>query len=323
MEGVMVTSEEAAVLSVIERRRKSFSAHDFEAYASVHAHADYVSWWHASPVAGNFVRTGWDETAPRLREWMAASKRDTRGADDGIIENRVVRVSDSMAWVTFTRRYPNVPAHRAGPNAAHQLRILEKHDGEWKIVLAGFLDPSAGEPRSSVLRLDPNGTILWKSAAGETALAADEDLVVRNGKLHIRNSEADRNLYAAIHWAEELAGSFIPRRGSLPIVLEAAEGSPAKVWWVIGDAGTILFSLGEPGREERQLDAAAVIFRFSAAQKVVAGHIVAGRSLEEAAGLMGIKESSTRTHLDRVFEKTGVRSKGALIRVLLSVATPA
>jgi DNA-binding CsgD family transcriptional regulator len=318
----MTTSEEAAVLSVIERRRKSFAAHDFETYASVHAHAGYVAWWNASPVTGNFVRTGWDETAPLLRKWMAASERETRGADDGIIENRVVRVSDTMAWVTFTRRYPNVPAHRAGPNAAHQLRILEKHDGEWKIVLAGFLDPSAGEPRSSALRLDPKGTILWKSATGEAALAADENLVVRNGKLHIRNSEADRNLYAAIRWADELARSFIPRRGSLPIVLDAAEGSVAKVWWVISDAGAILFSLGEVGREERQMDAAAVIFRLSAAQKAVAGHVIAGRSLEEAAGLMGIKESSVRTHLDRVFEKTGVRNKAALIRVLLSVAAP-
>ena len=83
----------------------------------------------------------------------------------------------------------------------------------------------------------------------------------------------------------------------------SAKARPAKVWWVIGDAGAIYFSLGEPNREERQLDAAAVIFGLSAAQKAVAGHMIAGRSLEEAAEIMKIKESSTRTHLDRVFEK--------------------
>ena len=166
----MTTSDEAAVLAVVERRSKAFSEHDFETYASLHAHAPYVSWWHASPVNGNFVRRGWDETAPLLRGWMAASERDTRGADDGIIEDRVVRVSGKMAWVTFTRRYPNVPAHRAGPNAAHGLRILEKHEGEWKIVLAGFLDPSVGAPRASIVRLDTRGKILWKSPTGETAL---------------------------------------------------------------------------------------------------------------------------------------------------------
>ena len=32
--------------------------------------------------------------------------------------------------------------------------------------------------------------------------------------------------------------------------------------------------------------------------------------------------AAPRTHLDRVYEKTGVRSQGALIRVLLSVAAP-
>lgn len=318
----MAASEEEAVLAIVDRRRSAFSEGDFDAYAAVHLHAPYTSWWNASPVTGNYVRTGWEETAPSLREWMASGKKETRGADDGIIENLVVRVSDTIAWVAFTRRYPNVPAHRAGPNAAHQLRILEKHDGEWKVVLGGFLDPSTGSPRASALRLDETGLILWKNAAAEAALAEDEDLIVRNGRLHIRNAVADSSLYDGIRWAAELGRDFIPRRGSLPIVLDAGEGSPAKVWWVIGDGGTILFSLGEPGRIERQLEVGAIIFSLSAAQKAIAAHVLAGRSMEEAAGLMGIKESSARTHLDRVYEKTGVRTQGALIRVLLSVAAP-
>ena len=316
------TSEVDAILEAIEQRRKSFSQHDFEAYSAVHLHAPYVSWWNASPVTGNFVRMGWDETAPRLREWMASSEQETRGADDGIIENLVVRVADTIAWVTFTRRYPSVPAHRAGPNPGHQLRILEKHDGKWKVVLGAFLDPTTGAPKSAALRLDESGLIVWKNAGAEAALAGDDDLVVRNGRLHIRDEEADRRLYDGIRWAAELGSDFIPRRGSLPIVLEAGEGNPAKVWWIFADGGNILFSLRDTGRTDRQLDVAAVIFGLSPAQKTVAAHVIAGRSLEGAAALMGIKESSTRTHLDRVYEKTGVRSQGALIRVLLSVAAP-
>ena len=319
----MATSEEQAILSVIERERRAFSTHDFDTYAALHLHAPYVSWWNASPISGNVVRNSWQETAPRLQEWMASREEETRGADNGIIENLVIRVSDTIAWATFTRRYPGeVPLHRAGPNPAHQLRILEKHDGEWKVVLDGFLDPSTGAPNAAVLRLDPDGQIVWKNAAAEAALASDEDLVVRNGRLHIRNSEADRNLYDGIRWATELGRDFIPRRGSLPIVLQAGQGNPAKVWWVIGDAGAILFSLGEAGRTDRQLAVAAIIFGLSASQKTIAAHVIAGRSMEAAAALMGIKESSTRTHLDRVYEKTGVHTQGALIRVLLSVAAP-
>ncbi|OEO29946.1 hypothetical protein VW23_023720 [Devosia insulae DS-56] len=319
----MATSEVDAILAVIEMERKAFSSHDFDSYAEAHHHAPYVSWWNASPIAGNWVRTGWDETAPLARQWLSSTQPETRGGENGIIENLVVRVSDSIAWVSFTRRYPGpVPAHRAGPNPAHQLRILEKHDGKWKIVLDGFLDPSTGAPRTSVLRLDPTGSIVWKNAAADAALAADDDLIVRNGRLHIRNSEADRSLYDGIRWADDLGKQFIPRRGSLPIVLHTGEGRPAKVWWVIGDGGTILFSLGDDGRTDRQLDVAAIIFGLSTAQKAIAGHVIAGRSLEQAAALMGIKESSSRTHLDRVYEKTGVRTQGALIRVLLSVAAP-
>jgi DNA-binding CsgD family transcriptional regulator len=94
------------------------------------------------------------------------------------------------------------------------------------------------------------------------------------------------------------------------------------VWWVIADAGTVLFSLGGPDGTQQQLDVAAIIFRLSAAQKEMAAHILAGRSIEQAAAQMGIKESSARTHLGRVYAKTGVRSQGPLIRVLLSVAAP-
>jgi hypothetical protein len=115
----MGKSEVEAILDVIERRRRAFATHDFKTYSEVHAHTPYVSWWNASPVTGNFVRTGWDETAPRLREWMASAEEETRGGDDAITENLVVRSSGTMAWVTFTRRYPNVPAHRGGPYPAH------------------------------------------------------------------------------------------------------------------------------------------------------------------------------------------------------------
>lgn len=319
----MAKSDKDAIVEVIERRRKAFATHDFETYSQLHAHVPYVTWWNASPVSGNFVRTGWDETAPLLREWMASTEKETRGSDDAINENLVVRVSDSIAWVTFTRRYPLVPPHRAGPNPAHQLRILEKHDGEWKVVLGGFLDPTTSAPRAApVLRLDEDGRILWKNGAADTALGTDTDLHVSKGKLHFRNSKADRSLYEGIRWATDLGKQFIPRRGSLPIVVDGGHGVPARVCWVISDAGTVLFSMGEPDRAERQLDVAAIIFRLSAAQKTLAAHVLAGRSIEQAASLMGIKASSARTHLGRVYSKTGVRTHGSLIRVLLSVAAP-
>ena len=43
---------------------------------------------------------------------------------------------------------------------------------------------------------------------------------------------------------------------------------------------------------------------------------------QERATEMKITPNTARTHLNRVFEKTGVRTQTALVRVLLSTAAP-
>ena len=53
-----------------------------------------------------------------------------------------------------------------------------------------------------------------------------------------------------------------------------------------------------------------------------AAAIVEGHDIVKAAELMGISANTARTHLQRMFDKTGVRSQTALVRILLSASTP-
>lgn len=253
---------------------------------------------------------------------MHARAMGERGSEKGIVESLVIHASDTMAWVTFTRRYPEVPAHRVGPNPAHQLRILEKHDGHWKISLVGFLDPSMGQPKSAVLRLDAAGRVMWISAAAELALAEHNDLAIRGGRVHARDTKLDQRLQASIKWAAKLERHFLPARGAVPIVIEAGEGAAAKVWWIISDGGAILLSLDNSDSSAGQIEAATAVYGLSSAQKTLAVHVVAGRSIEEIAALTKVKRSTARTHLDRIFDKTGVRDRTALVRLLLSTMAP-
>ena len=114
---------------------------------------------------------------------------------------------------------------------------------------------------------------------------------------------------------------MVPGHGALPIVLDAGEGLPARVWWIMAEGGAIYFSFGE-GQQSNRIDVATVVYGLSPAQKLVAGHIVAGLSIGEIAGAMQISPNTVRTHLDRIFEKTGVRNQVALVRVLLSIVAP-
>jgi DNA-binding CsgD family transcriptional regulator len=92
-----------------------------------------------------------------------------------------------------------------------------------------------------------------------------------------------------------------------------------RVWWVLAGDGSIIFAMGTAGLNEKRLDAAAVVFGLSPAQKQLAAHVAGGRSLPEIADLMGITANTARTHLNRIFDKTGVHSQAALVRILLSV----
>ena len=112
------------------------------------------------------------------------------------------------------------------------------------------------------------------------------------------------------------------QRRSLPIVHEAGEGLPTRVWWVIAGNGLIAFLIGDSHLNERRLDAAAAIFGLSPAQKTLAGFVADGLSLPEIAEKMAITANTARTHLERIYEKVGVRTQPALVRVLLSTASP-
>jgi DNA-binding CsgD family transcriptional regulator len=63
--------------------------------------------------------------------------------------------------------------------------------------------------------------------------------------------------------------------------------------------------------------------RGSPAQLEVARHIAQGQTLTQIAERLGITPNTARTHLDRIFDKTGVRTQPALVRMLLTVVSPA
>ena len=198
------STDEAAIVALMLKVRRAGAERDFETLAGCHLHAPYMAAWNASR-QGIFARQGWDKIGARLQEAAADLRVDPPGLhEDPPIENLNIRVSGDIAWATFTRKYATVPHYRAGPDAAHHVRILERHDGEWKVAFLGFLDPGLGRPDAWLIRLDPDGGVIWTSASAAAALATEDDLVIRNGKLRIRDNRANLKLQAAIRWAAAL-----------------------------------------------------------------------------------------------------------------------
>lgn len=81
-------------------------------------------------------------------------------------------------------------------------------------------------------------------------------------------------------------------------------GLPTPVGWVVADAGAIYFVLDGQPMTDKRLDVAAAIYGLSAGQRRLAGFIADGLSLPDAAHEMAISANTSRTHLQRIYDKT-------------------
>ena len=102
---------------------------------------------------------------------------------------------------------------------------------------------------------------------------------------------------------------------------EDAAGVPLYCWVLLED-GKTLISFEDAATVERRIARAQEVFSLSPAQTRLARLIVDGHDLAVASGLLGVSINTLRTQLQRIFDKTGVRSQAALVRSLLSAEAP-
>lgn len=314
----------AAITALIHRNRVAVWMRDFAGWADCFVQEPYLARWGWWPRGGAFARHGWDDISARLlHEWSQYPDPHPNLAHETKVLNLNIRLGGDFAWATFQQLYPPSEIQGyAGPELINEVRFFERHDGKWKIAFLGMLDGGAAyDGTIRRIRLDAEGRV--QSSPSETAwLADDDDLMVRAGRLRIRDARTDARLQAAVRWAAGLDRSYMPAAGAVPIVLEAGEGLPTRVWWVVGESGRITFSAADQRLTEERLDMAATVYALSPAQRKLAGLVAEGLTLSEIGERMEISANTARTHLQRIFEKTGVRSQAALVRVLLSAIAP-
>ena len=70
-------------------------------------------------------------------------------------------------------------------------------------------------------------------------------------------------------------------------------------------------------------EAMATAFSFTPAETRLVEHLLAGRSLNESAAALGVAMTTAKTHLENIFQKTGVGRQADLMRLAARVAAPA
>jgi DNA-binding CsgD family transcriptional regulator len=176
------------------------------------------------------------------------------------------------------------------------------------------------------LLVDESVRVVFASQEAERLFAAGDGLRVMEGVLHA-NSAADTALLHALiagcvrHGAEAGAGGSLrlsrgPDRA--PLSLQVAPlRSEAPLFSMTERPVAILF-VTDPDRNTRSPIAwLQQRFGLTAAEAAFAGEIVAGAGIQAAADRLHISRSTGRTHLARIFEKTGTHRQAELVRLML------
>jgi len=219
-----------------------------------------------------------------------------------------------------------------------RMRLLVPHIRR-ALALSGMIGGSA--PRAAefedvldglstgVFLADAEGRLLHANAAGTQMLAQGDAVRSRNGRLN----PADQSAATALVEALAAAGN-----GKLPsgdkghaIPIATRDGSHFAVHLLPlnaqrrqreGDAAAAIFVHRATHNTPIAPDLVGNAFGLTPAERRVLAHIVEAGSVAETAERLRVSETTVKTHLHRVFAKTGTARQADLVKLLTGFAGP-
>ncbi|WP_028966581.1 helix-turn-helix transcriptional regulator [Sphingomonas phyllosphaerae] len=178
---------------------------------------------------------------------------------------------------------------------------------------------AAGEPAAL---LDESGVVLRATPDFEAALRRGDGLRIRDGRLAAADAASQRRLAALIERATAPHGVSADA-----VRIERVEGGPGYLvsGWplaserraLVPDRAAILVTLVDPlAAPTPPVALWRGAFGLTAREADLAVALFSGRTLEEAAVLLGITINTIRVHLRQIFAKTQTARQSELLRLL-------
>ncbi|MBT8415469.1 MAG: LuxR family transcriptional regulator [Boseongicola sp.] len=314
-------AEKDAIIAAINTETQTFADANFEAWAACWVQDERVKNVCVSSI-GQSVISGWQNVQAEMKHALV------HGGGCGMVRfrqtNFEVTIDRQTAWVTFDQWAEDKDG---GTWDSFETRILERVKGDWKIAFIMFLEKHYDRIARNGVCVDDKGHLVWATPETLDTLKHHPHLTVSAGRIRARQRSWDRTLQTALGQASRYHGFFEQWRFTqengrpfhYPVVLgESDEGRVVVVHVSVRDNSTFLLFDGD-GSLDRRLAVAQAVFGLSDGQLKVARHIADGVGVKGAADALGISVNTARTHLARLYAKTGVNSQTALVRLLLSV----
>jgi DNA-binding CsgD family transcriptional regulator len=164
------------------------------------------------------------------------------------------------------------------------------------------------------------------NASAHAQIASHPVLIISGGRLRARARAHEASLQAAVDWAisqlhVDMSASPL-KRLARAVILGEDDNAASLVCWVLVEDGKILVSFNDDQMLKRRVAAAQGIYGLTAAQAQVAQLLAQGHDPSLAAEKLGVSINTVRTHLRRMFDRTGAHSQSALVGLLLSAEAP-
>ena len=242
-------------------------------------------------------------------------------------ENLVIHTSGDTAWAHFEQIVYDSDDPILPPFFTYNMRVLERHTDGWKVVFHGVWSLPGREMRCPAIEVDVEGRVLWMNPAAEERLKSFPALTVRHGILRTAARNLQGDLVEALRRAGKLIDYVRFREAerdpnaevSFPVLLGEDDDGSLLICRALVAGSRIYVCFGDDERIASSIRHAAIIFELSEAQHRMAVLVAQGLSVGEAASEMGISINTARTHLRRMYDKTGARNHSALLRVFLAV----
>jgi DNA-binding CsgD family transcriptional regulator len=267
-------------------------------------------------------------TMPFYREWA-----EPQGISD-VICLPLVRDERGLGAVSFGRHRDAAPIdermielgrllipHLQRAAAINRLLDLAAHR---QATFTALFDAM----RAPVLVVDEGLSVEHANSAARTLIARDDVLHLRNGVLSAADRTVQQALSAAIHDATEDFIAFGRRGLGIPLPRgEDASGMlhllPLRPDPEGGRRRAALFVAETRSPPAANETLAAILFGLTPGESAVFAQIADGIDVSHAAKALGVAPSTVKTHLQHIYDKTGVRRQAELVRLAHSLAGPA
>lgn len=187
------------------------------------------------------------------------------------------------------------------------------------------MDHKLRADHAGMILVDGKGQCLFADKEAEELLAGESGIKVENGRVRLDDTRADLMLKSAIRACGlgdpcHASGRNLTLNrdtGAAPLTVEVlphrknAAPSPA-----LQAVAMVLLRDPGPGKTVRA-ESLRRRFGLTPAEAALALEMLEGDGRAAAAARCGISINTARTHLTRIFEKTGVKRQAELIRVLM------